>query len=411
MPYLKNIPAVLGGNPEFPGSMPFAQPTLPDLDELTYKVRDAFRSKNITNNIYVRQFEEKAAEYLGVKHAVAVSSCTSGLMLVFRSLELEGEAIVPSFTFSATVQALVWNNLKPVFADCGIRNFNIDVNDAEGLINERTRAIVAVHVFGMPADIEHLENIAVKHGLKLIFDAAHAFGSLYHGRHVGCFGDAEVFSLSPTKLISAGEGGIVATNDGDLAGKIRIGRDYANPGNYDCQFPGLNARMTEFNAILGSKSLETIEAKVKNRNKLAKAYKAGLSGVRGIRFQLEAPGVRSTYKDLSIMISPDEFGLTRDELVKCVDAENIRTKKYYFPPVHRQRFCTSMFGFNGHHLPVTDHVSENILSLPIFSHMKEEEALGVCRAISRIYENRHEISALMRGEHEDKLLSSAAGVH
>jgi len=408
---LGSEPAVLGGDPVFGDVLPFAQPTIPQFDELVEAGREVFSSKSITNSKYVREFEDAVAAYLGVKDAVAVSSCTSGLMLVMRAMELSGEAIVPSFTFSATVQSLIWNNIRPVFADCEMGSFNINTRLIEPLITGKTSVLLAVHVFGMPADIESLSIIAKKHNLRLIFDAAHAFGSIYKGRHVGSFGDAEVFSLSPTKLLTTGEGGIIATNDGSLAGKLRIGRDYANPGDYDCQFPGLNARMPEFNAILGLKGLETIEEKVMKRNDLVDLYKANLRHLPGIDFQEESPEVRSTYKDFSVLLSPERFGLTRDELSICLDAENIRTKKYYFPPVHRQKFFTSIYGNHARELPVTEHVSQNILSLPIFSHMQKGQVVRVCEAVTRIHKYRGRIMSSLRNANEGKLLSSIAGIH
>lgn len=411
MSSLSGKPAILGGEPVFGETLPFAQPTLPELDEITQELKDVFASKNITNNKYVRSFEEKSAGYLGVKNIVAVSSCTSGLMLTMRAMGLEGEVIVPSFTFSATVQALIWNDLKPVFVDCDPDSFNIDTSLIENAITERTRAILAVYVFGMPPDIEGLRKLADRYNLKLIFDAAHAFGTRYHGISAGSFGDAEVFSLSPTKLLVAGEGGLISTDNDQLAYKLRIGRDYANPGDYNCQFPALNARMAEFNAILGLKGLETIEEKVLRRNQLAKLYRYLLGKIPGITFQKEQNGSRTTYKDLSILISPDVFGLSRDELAASLDEENIKTKKYYYPPVHRQKFFTSLFGFNGNKLPATNYISENILSLPIFSHMREEEVARICGAIRNIHQNRHRISNAIRSGYEDKLLSDLARVY
>jgi len=377
--------------PAFAMAFPFNQPTIPELGELTAQLKDIFSSKMITNGKYVREFEKNIAKYLGVKHAVAVSCCTAGLLLTLKALELKGEVIVPSFTFSATVQALVWNNLKPVFVDCDPKNFNIDTKLIESLITSKTSAIMAVHVFGMPADVASLAKIAKKHGLKLIFDSAHAIGTKYNGKLVGGFGDAEVFSLSPTKVLTAGEGGIVATNDDVLAKNIRIGRDYANPGDYNCQFAGLNARMTEFNAILGLKGLETIGEKVARRNEIADVYKENLKGLPGISFQEAAPGSRCSYKDVSILIDPKKFGLTRDVLAECLVKENIMTKKYYYPPVHHQKFITSMFKADESRLKVTNYVSENILSLPIFTHMKDRDIATICGAISNIYKHRSQI--------------------
>jgi len=408
--YIASRPAILGGKPEFSEIMPFAQPTLPGITEVFDEFYDIFTSKNITNGKYVRKFEEMAAHYLNVKHAVALSSCTSGLMLVMRALGLKGEAIVPSFTFSATVQALIWNGLKPVLADCDARSFNIDANKVSGLINEKTSAIVGVHVFGMPCNAAALEKIAKENRLKLIFDAAHAFGSTYFGRHIGSFGEAEVFSLSPTKVLVAGEGGIVSTNNSDLADLIKIGRDYANPGDYNCRFPGLNARMTEMNAVIAIKNLETIDSKVERRNELVSLYKHGLAGIPGISFQEEAPGFKSTYKDLSIVISPANFGLSRDDMALCLEMENIKTKKYYSPPVHRQNVYMSLFPGECRDLAVTNFVSEHILSLPIYTHMSEEDIKKVCFAVRKIFLYRKKIFSLLRGKDEGKLLPDLAGV-
>jgi len=396
MPGVKNKPAVLGGKPAFSDVFQFAQPTIPELSEISSELKEIFSTKNITNGKYVHEFEKGIAEYLGVKHAVAVSCCTSGLILTCKSLELTGEVIVPSFTFSATVQALVWNNLKPVFVDCDPKNFNINAKLIEDLITPRTSAIMAVHVFGMPADIDALVKITKKHGLKLIFDSAHAIGAKYDGKLVGGFGDAEVFSLSPTKVLTSGEGGIVATNDDALAKNIRIGRDYANPGDYNCQFAGLNARMAEFNAILGLKGLETMEEKVISRNRLAEVYKKNLKNVPGISFQEGTPGSRSTYKDLSILVEPELFGLSRKILAECLDKENIRTKKYYYPPIHRQKFITSLFKVDENKLKVTNHVSENILSLPMFTHMEEKDIITICNAAKNIRAHSSEIQVLLQ---------------
>ena len=396
MPGVKNKPAVLGGKPAFSDVFQFAQPTIPELSEISTELKEIFSTKNITNGRYVHEFEKEIAKYLGVKHAVAVSCCTSGLILTCKSLELTGEVIVPSFTFSATVQALVWNNLKPVFVDCDPKNFNINAKLIEDLITPRTSAIMAVHVFGMPADIDALVKITKKHGLKLIFDSAHAIGAKYDGKLVGGFGDAEVFSLSPTKVLTSGEGGIVATNDDALAKNIRIGRDYANPGDYNCQFAGLNARMAEFNAILGLKGLETMEEKVISRNRLAEVYKKNLKNVPGISFQEGTPGSRSTYKDLSILVEPELFGLSRKILAECLDKENIRTKKYYYPPIHRQKFITSLFKVDENKLKVTNHVSENILSLPMFTHMEEKDIITICNAAKNIRAHSSEIQVLLQ---------------
>src|SRR5579863_7059764 len=253
----------------FPERLRFIKPTLPPLERIMSLYRPGFSEGLVTNSGIVARFEAAVCERLGVAHCVAVSSCTSGLMLVMKALGLSGEVIVPSFTFFATGQAVVWNGLQPVFADCGPQTWTIDPADVERKITERTSAIVAVHLYGNPAPGAELESIAQRYGLKLLFDAAHAFGSQYCGRPVGQLGDAEVFSLSPTKLLVAGEGGLVCTDDATLAHLVRAGRNYGDLGAYDPMLLGLNARMTEFNAAMGVAGLDLVDSKVKRHNQIA----------------------------------------------------------------------------------------------------------------------------------------------
>ena len=284
----------------------------------------------------MREFEQATSENFGVKHAVAVSSCTSGMMLVHKALELSGEVILPSFTFMATASALVWAGIRLVFADVDRATNNIDPKAVEAAITPQTTAIVAVHQFGNPADIGVLEAIADRHYLKLIFDAAHGAGALYQGNPVGKQGSAQIFSLSPTKLLISGEGGIVATNDDVLAEKIRMGREYGNDGNYDSAFAGLNARMPELSALLGLHSLKRLEEAAHNRNETVALFQEFLGRLPGIGFQEVRHGDRHSYRELSITIEPGPFGLSRDELALALAAEKVDTRKYYQPPIHQQ---------------------------------------------------------------------------
>ena len=387
MPNSNHRPAVLGGSPAFWDKIPLCRPTLPDFSELSERFSEVFETGLITNGKYVKELEDKCVELFGVRNAVAVASCTSGLMLTMKALELSGEVIVPSFTFSATVHAILWNGLKPVFVDCDPETFNIDTNLIREKVTSKTSAILGVYIFGNPPDISKLEEISTENNLRLILDAAHAMGSKYHGRYAGNFGDAEVFSLSPTKLVPAGEGGVITTNDDELARKLRIGRDYGNPGDYNCEYVGLNARLTEFNAILAIRNLRDLEENVRKRNRLVDVYRFFLQKLPGISFQKVEPGDRSNYKDFSILIDPDRFGLDRDALAYCLEKENVSTRKYYFPPVHAQNACRLACGDGPQDLPVTEHLSQNILSLPLYSHMSDEEAVRIAEVIQRIHEN------------------------
>ncbi len=376
------LPAVLTGAPIFDNRVDIVRPVIPSHRDIEGELKEILTSGLVTKGTYLQNFEADMAAHLQVKHAVAVSSCTSGLMLSLRGLGLTGDVIVPSFTFMATISACIWAGLNPVFADVDLGTTNLDPVAVEQLITPSTSAIVAVHNFGNPAAIEPLQDIANRQGLELIFDAAHGFGSLYKGCPIGGFGDVEVFSLSPTKLIIAGEGGIVATNNGDLADKVRIGREYGMK-NYDSLFAGINARLPEFNALMGIYSLKKVGEAVQCRNEIADIYAEKLRDVPGVGFQKVNPSNRCSYKDYSILVDEREFGLTRNELALALAAENIDTRKYYDPPAHTQMAYRAYTPSN-RRLPVTEYLANNILCLPIWSNMKDDVCLGIADAIRRV---------------------------
>lgn len=379
--------ALLGNKPVFAERIPIAKPTLPEFAEVASELSEILESGILSKGPRRIAFEDAVAEHLGVEHAVAVSSCTAGLMLTYQALGLAGtDVVVPSFTFMATVSALRWVGARPIFADVDRHTTNLDPAAAEAAITSETKAIVAVHNSGNPAAIEELQQLADRYSLRLIFDAAHAFGSSYQGRPVGLQGDAQVFSLSPTKLLVAGEGGIVATNNSELADRVRVGREFGNCGDYDSAFAGLNARLTEMNALLGQHSLRGLEASVEKRNHLAELYREKLKHLPGIGFQQVEQGNRCSYKDFSITIDSLDFGLTRDELAAVLEAENIETRKYYDPPVHRQTAYRSFFS-PASQLRNTELLAATILNLPIWSHLEDEVVFGVCLAIERAYES------------------------
>jgi dTDP-4-amino-4,6-dideoxygalactose transaminase len=240
---------------------------------------------------------------------------------------------------------------------------------------------VATHVYGTPCDVEGLERLAADDGLRLIFDAAHAFGSSHAGVRVGGFGDAEVFSLSPTKVVIAGEGGVIATDDDLLAERCRIGRDYGNPGDYDCRFVGLNARMSELHAATALASLEGLDERLAERNRLADAYADALSSVPGVLLPDVPRGDRSTFKDLTVLIDREGFGLDADAVARGLGERGIETRRYYAPPVHEMR----AYRHEGPAaLPVTAWASERVLSLPLWTGMttaRVEAVAGAIRAL------------------------------
>jgi dTDP-4-amino-4,6-dideoxygalactose transaminase len=387
-----NKPALLGGEPFFHETLPVARPVLPPFTTLSPEITELLASGKLTKGPYLQAFERALASHLRVNYAIAVSSCTSGLMLAYKCLDLSGEVIVPSYTFAATVSALVWAGLRPVFVDVEPLTMNLDPNAIETRISAQTSAIVAVHNFGNPANIEALEAIAQRHGLALLFDAAHAFGSRYRNAPLGAQGNVQVFSMSPTKLLTTAEGGVVTTNDAALAERICQGREYGLRSDYDSHFAGINARLPEFNALLGLHTLPYVEQAAIHRNKIARFYRENLGALPGIEFQKVNPLDRSSWKDFCMTVDPPAFGISRDTLARALTAEHIETRRFYTPAVHRQ---TAYRQFDvGLPLPHTEHLAETSLCLPIWSDMPEEVATTICSAIERIHAHAFALSKM-----------------
>jgi dTDP-4-amino-4,6-dideoxygalactose transaminase len=346
-------------------------------------IRKILSGPVLTNGPYVRELEERVADYLQVSYCVAVSSCTSGLMLVLRVAELAGEVVIPSFTFAATAHAVEWNGLRPVFADIDPETLLLSPDAIGHVITGDTSAILATHTYGTPCDTEALSEVARSAGTRLFFDAAHAFGSQHNGRRVGGFGDAEIFSLSPTKVLVASEGGLITTNDETLAEQCRIGRDYGNPGDYDCRFVGLNARMSEVHAAIALGSLIDLNERIGRRNALAGLYREALETFPGLSFPKVPDGDRSTYKDFTMLVEPDGFGLDAPGLQHALAAEGIDSRRYYSPPVHAMEAYRPWVRTNGG-LPVTDSAASRVITLPMWTGMTERHVARVADAVGRI---------------------------
>lgn len=393
---MSKVPALLGANPTFGEKIPLTKPVLPTFESLAEGLEPIIESGILTKGDQVKRLEAMIARHLNVRHAIAVSNCTAGLMLVYRALNLSGEVIVPSFTFMATISALVWTGARPVFVDVDPDTQTIDPSAVEAAITPNTSAIIAVHNFGNPADIDALQEIADRNDLRLIFDAAHGFGTQYAGSPVGAKGNAHVFSMSATKLVAAGEGGVVATNDQMLADTVRIGREYGNCGNYDSVFVGLNARLSEIHSLLAIRSLQELETNTRRRNDIADRYRQSLSALPGIGFQLVREGNRSSYHMMAIKVDADSFGLTRDELREVLTAENIDTRCYYDPPVHRQS-AYKQYANRGDYLFHTNQLAATAICLPVFSNLDSDALHGICNAIALAHEFAPEIKAKIGG--------------
>jgi dTDP-4-amino-4,6-dideoxygalactose transaminase len=375
-------PAIRGGTPLFPDGLPLARPAIPDVDRVASDVRDVLVSGQLTNGPRVRALEERAADVLEVRHAVAVSTCTAGLMLVLRATELTGDVVLPSFTFQATAHAVAWNGLRPAFADVDADTLTLSAEAASRATGMRTAAILATHTYGTPADVEGLTEKARQSGVRLFFDAAHAFGSRHGDRPVGGFGDAEVFSLTPTKPVVAGEGGIVATNEAELAASVRRLRDYGKEDDYDVRVIGLNARMSELHAAVALGSLDGLDERITRRNELAAAYRDVLGTIPGISFPGVRPGDVSTFKDFTVLVDPDRFGIDAGTVGEALAAEGVETRRYYAPPIHRTTAYRAVA--NGVRLPVTEDAAARVLTLPLWVGMTRADIDRLGEALDRI---------------------------
>jgi len=361
--------------------LPIVSPEgIPD-EQFVQDVRRILESRQLTNGTFVRELERAAASYLGVPYCVAVSSCTLGLVLALAALDLRGEVILPSFTFHATAHAVAWNGLTPVFADCDPRTFCIDPNSVRQRITRKTAAILAVHLFGNPASVLELEDIARSAGVPIVYDGAHAFGGKAGERQLGTFGTAEIFSFSPTKLVVAGEGGLIATRYRTIAKRLRAARNYGDAGDGDPEARGLNARMSEFHAALALGGLGGIEGRIERRNRIRCRYESRLGQIPGIRFQQICAANRSTCKDFSLIVEEQQFGRNRDWLLGVLRQENIDVRRYFWPPVHRQKLYRGMGDTRP--LPVTDYLSDRVVNLPIYSSLPDADVDLVCEAVFR----------------------------
>ena len=382
-------PNILGGPQAFPGTLPFCRPTRPLLKDVMARFEPSYEAGILTNGRLVAELEERTAERLGVRRVVAVSSCTSGLILSVQAVTegATGHVVMPSFTFLASGHAVRWNGLLPRFVECDSSSFQMDLDHAARELDGAS-AILATHVFGGPSNPVAVEALGRSHGVPVVFDAAHAFGSIAAGRPVGGFGSAEVFSLTPTKVLVAGEGGLVATNDVDLAERIRIGRNYADPGTYDSRFVGLNARMSEYHAAMALVSLDQFDQVLRARRSLANQYRRLLSHIPGLSVQLVDSADESTFKDLAVVVDPAVFAMTRDQLVTCLAAEGIETRNYFDPPMHRQHAYAYL---HDGELPVTDQVSSRIVNLPLYTDLSTADIDRVVDAVNRVHLHAEEI--------------------
>ena len=385
-------PALLGAEPTFPTGLPLVRPAVGDVAPLLVRLEAILRSGRLTNGPVVRELEETVAEQLGVPHVVGVASCTAGLMLVLQGLGVSGRVVMPAFTFSASAHAVRWAGGTPVWADVSADSLTLDPEHAAARLDGAS-AMTATHVYGTPCRVEALQQVADDAGVPLVYDSAHALGSRRGDRPVGGFGAAEVFSLSPTKVAVGGEGGLVATHDSALAEHVRIGRDYGNPGDYDCLFAGLNARMSELHAAVALSSLEALPERVARRNELVDAFRAATDGVPGLRLPTVDEGDLSTWKDLTLILDPETFGLSAPALGQALAREGVESRRYYYPSIDRQKAYADLPPAGA--LPVTYLLAPQVLTLALPSDASDRAVADLAGCVIALHTRAEDVRAAL----------------
>ena len=392
VPSLEQRLALFGAAPAFAELLHVGRPNIGSRTRLRERFDDLLDRRWLTNDgPYVREFEERIAAVLGVRNVVAMCNATVALEIAIRALGLTGEVIVPSFTFVATAHALQWQQITPVFCDVDPATHNIDPGRIEELITPRTTGIIGVHVWGRSADAEALGAIARRRELRLLYDAAHAFGCSHDGRMIGALGDAEVFSFHATKFLNSGEGGAVTTEDDELAARMRLMRNFGFAGYDQVVYVGTNGKMSELSAAMGLTSLDAMDEFIAvNRDNHA-AYAEALAGIPGVTLVRYDESERSNYQYVVVEIEEEETGLTRDELQRVLQAENVMARRYFYPGCHRMEPYRSYFPHAGLLLPETERLVRRVLTLPTGTAVGEAEVRRVCDVIRLAVEHAPQV--------------------
>jgi len=350
------------------------RPALPPLEEFHEYLEKIWDSKILTNNgPFHQQFEEKLAKYLGVQYLSLFSNGTLALVTALQALRITGEVITTPFSFVATAHSLWWNNIKPIFADIEPRTFNLDPNRIEAAITPKTIAILPVHVYGNPCDVDAMRDICDTYGLKLIYDAAHAFGTRINGASVADFGNLSILSFHATKVFNTFEGGAIICHDQATKNRIDYLKNFGFAGETTVVAPGINAKMNEFQAALGLLQLKYVDENIKKRRTIAEKYREGLSNVKGIRFMEDMPGVQHNYAYFPIFIDEGKYGVSRDDLYKKLKASNIYGRRYFYPLISSFPTYRGLESAMPANLPVASRIAEQVLCLPIFPDLDQDE--------------------------------------
>ncbi|MGK7878997.1 MAG: DegT/DnrJ/EryC1/StrS family aminotransferase [Crocosphaera sp.] len=347
-------------------------------------VEEIFHRRWFSNNgQVVQELESFLQQYLGVKHCILVCNGTIGLQIATKALELTGEVIVPAFTFIATVHTLQWMGLKPIFIDVDPKTHNLDPSKIISLINEKTSAILGVHIWGNPCETDKIEEIARTHGLKVLYDAAHAFSCRHQAKMIGNYGDCEVFSFHATKFFQTFEGGAITTNNDQLAQKIRLMKNFGFQGQDNVIELGINGKMSEIQAAMGLACFESLDNIMEVNRRNYQTYKNYLEGMTGIRFFNYDGMEQSNFQYIIIEVDAKEAGISRDELMQILHNQNIIARRYFYPGCHNCQPYLTLYPEQLNCLPNTDLLCQKVLALPTGETISVSDIKRICQIIQQ----------------------------
>lgn len=355
------------------------RPLLPDLDLVTNKLKEVWDSKWLTNNGPQHILLEKSLkETLKVPYLSLFNNGTIALMVACQSLRLSGDVITTPFTFAATPHVLTWNNINPIFCDIDPITMNIDADKIESMITPQTTGILAVHVFGTPCDVEKIQEVANRYGLRVIYDAAHAFGVEIGNKGIGTFGDISMMSFHATKLYHTVEGGALMHNDCHLKARIDLLKNFGIKNEEEVVMPGINGKMNEVQAAIGLIMLDCIDEERQKRAILTHIYREELESVDGITLMPILDNVRHNYQYFVIRIDEEKFGVSRDYVYDHFKEYNVFTRKYFHPLCSEYTCYRQMSSANPVHLPVANEVGKEVLSMPLYGELSTDDIRKIC---------------------------------
>lgn len=362
------------------------QSSMPSYEEYIEEIRDIWDSKWLTNMGKKHELlQKKLQDYLGVENVMLCVNGHSALEVALQSEELQGEIITTPFTFISTTNAIIRSGCTPVFCDVKPDTYTIDPDLIESLITERTVAIMAVHVYGLVCDVEKIAKIAEKYKLKVIYDAAHAFGVKYKGQGLASYGDISTFSFHATKVYNTIEGGAVCFNNASLKDKITKIRDFGIKDSENVDYVGPNAKMNEFCAAMGLCNLRHVDSEINKRKNVYLRYIKNLKDVKGIKLPILQDDVQMNYAYFPVIINENEYGINRDELCAILAKNNIFARKYFYP-LTNQFECVLKYCEKGN-TPVAEYITQRVITLPMYADLKLEFVDRICEMVKK-YEKK-----------------------